>query len=81
VNVVVGSPVSLPTGPIAISLAGGQATLSFQGSPGQTYDVERSTDLDEWEPAGSATAAPNGAVSFTDASPPAGKAFYRIVVP
>jgi hypothetical protein len=81
VNVVVGSSVSLPTGPIAISLAGGQASLSFLGSPGQTYAVERSTDLDEWQPAGSATAAGNGAVSFTDPSPPPGKAFYRIVIP
>lgn len=81
VNVTVEAAVSVAPGPVALVLAGGQATLSFQGGPGQTYTVERSTDLDDWVPAGTATAAANGAFNFTDSAAPAGKAYYRIVLP
>lgn len=69
------------SGPITITLTGGQAAISFQGSPGQSYQIERSTNLGQWAVVGSATAAPNGAVIFNDPTPPPGKAFYRIVLP
>jgi hypothetical protein len=81
VNVTVQSSGAGVSVPITITLAGGQAAISFQGTPGQSYQVERSLNLGQWAPIGSATADPNGAVIFTDATSPPGRAFYRIVLP
>jgi hypothetical protein len=81
VNVTVQSSGAGVSGPITITVTGGQAAISFQGTPGQSYQVERSPNLGQWAPIGSATAAPNGVVTFTDTPRPPGRAFYRIVLP
>ena len=81
VNVTVQSSGAGVSGPITITVTGGQAAISFQGTPGQSYQVERSPNLGQWAPIGSATAAPNGVVTFTDTTRPPGRAFYRIVLP
>lgn len=59
------------------------STVQWQGVAGLQFNVERSTTLE----AGSWTAlnpspivAVNGLNSFPDASPPAGRAFYRVVL-
>ena len=81
VNVTVQSSGAGVSGPITITVTGGQAAISFQGTPGQSYQVERSLNLGQWALIGSATAAPNGVVTFTDTPRPPGRAFYRIVLP
>ncbi len=70
--------------PGAISLvwtAGlGQVTASFTGVPGVSYTLQRSATLvtGSWQDVGSMVAPASGAVSIIDASPPKGKAFYRV---
>ncbi|MDP3851872.1 MAG: PKD domain-containing protein [Luteolibacter sp.] len=59
----------------------GEARLDFTGDPDQTYEIQRSVDLTSWSVIAAPTAAPDGTVSFTDPSPPPGKAFYRIRQP
>ncbi|WP_193213140.1 autotransporter-associated beta strand repeat-containing protein [Luteolibacter marinus] len=51
-------------------------TLGWPFAPGLDFEIRRSTVLDaaEWELIGTVS----GAGTFTDASPPAGTAFYRI---
>lgn len=81
VNITVQTPGSGAPGPVAFSLAGGQAVLSYQGTAGLSYTLQRSVNLAQWTNIGTVTAAPNGSVTFTDPSPPAVKAFYRIILP
>jgi hypothetical protein len=82
VNITV-EPLSEDTipGPVTLILAENQAVLSYQGIAGQSYPIQRSLQLTDWTNIGIATAGPDGTVSFTDPSPPDGKAFYRIVLP
>ena len=73
------------------SVTGNQASISlqptgvvavlFHGIPGQTYIIQRSSDLQTWEDLLTTTAAPDGTLPFTDSSPPTGTAFYRTAVP
>jgi len=81
VTITVQAPGGNPPGPVVFNLTGGQASLSYQGTFGQSYVIQRSLNLVNWTVVGNVAAAPNGSVSFTDPSPPAGKAFYRIVLP
>ena len=67
--------------PVLTRLPGGQVGISYQGIAGQSYEIERSTDLTGWTVLATVTAAGNGAVTYTDPTPPAGKAFYRIRKP
>ena len=63
-------------------LPGGNVALLATGVPGQSYEIQRSTDLQTWSLLTTATALADGTLAFTDTSPPAGgKAFYRTVIP
>lgn len=64
--------------PVLTSMSGGQMGIGFQGIPGRSYQVQRSTDLNNWITLSTVTAAANGAVTFIDVSPPPGSAFYRL---
>src|SRR5713101_3719407 len=48
--------------------AGGQMVLSLQGTPGATYRIEASADLNSWSTFGSATAGANGLFQIEDPS-------------
>lgn len=56
---------------------GGNGVLQWRSAVGLTFTVQRSTDLSNWgndvTVAGAA-----GTTTYTDPSPPAGKAFYRV---
>jgi Cadherin-like domain len=58
-------------------LPGGNVALLFQGIPGQGYNIQRSTDLQNWSDLSTVTAAPDGTLPYTDTAPPPGAAFYR----
>lgn len=80
----IGAPASnLPPISIALSPAG-KPVISFTGTPGVSYPVQRSTTLTpsaSWSVIGEAVAPANGQVSFEDPNPPVGRAFYRVVFP
>jgi hypothetical protein len=61
----------------------GDVTVSFTGSPGGVYTLQRSTTLNanDWADVDSDTAPGSGAVTLTDPDPPAVKAFYRVSYP
>jgi hypothetical protein len=53
-------------------------TVSFSGIPGVSYDVERSTGLEDWEPVATLSAASDGGFEYTDrAASGIGSIFYR----
>jgi hypothetical protein len=56
----------------------GRKDIGFQGIPGRTYRIERSTDMTIWTTLATVISSPTGQVAFTDESPPPGSAFYRI---
>ena len=58
-------------------LPGGDISISFQGVPGRSYQIQRSTSLSGWTTLTTMTAAANGAVTFTDEDPPQPNGFYR----
>ena len=59
-----------------------QVVLHFLGTAGSTYNIQRQATLNgSWTTIGTATVAGDGTGAFTDASPLAGSAFYRIVNP
>jgi hypothetical protein len=62
-------------------LPGVHIGIAFQGIPGRSYQVQRSTNLTNWTTITTVVAASNGAVTFTDTSPPEGSAFYRLRKP
>ena len=80
VNVVEASAVSNNQPVITLQPGGGVAVL-FQGVPGLSYQVQRSTDLQAWTLLTTLIAAPDGTLPCLDPSPPVGTAFYRIVRP
>jgi hypothetical protein len=58
------------------------ATLQFTGPPNASCTVLRATTVTgTYSNIGSATVQPDGTATFTDNSPPAGAAFYRISNP
>ena len=68
--------------PVLTSLPDGKLALAFQGIPGRTYVVQRSVNgLGNWLTLAAVGADASGKVSFTDESPPAGSAFYRLGLP
>jgi hypothetical protein len=67
--------------PVLTSLPGGDIQVDFQGIPGRSYEIQRSTDLTDWTVLATIIAGPTGAVSFTDENPPVGNAFYRMRKP
>ncbi len=60
---------------------GGKVQVAFQGIPGRTYELQRSTDLTNWTVIATLAAGPDGALGIIDEDPPAGSAFYRIRKP
>jgi len=75
-----------PPGGIAdsITAAPGTANLKFYGNPGHQFDVLRATNLVPpiaWTKLNVSPLSPaaDGVFTFTDASAPAGKAYYRSV--
>jgi hypothetical protein len=54
------------------------AVLTYDGSPLASFLVQRSTSLAGWIDLENVAATGSGAVSYTDANPPTGRAFYRL---
>ena len=68
--------------PVLTVLPGGKMGLAFQGIPGRSYIVQRSVSgLDNWVTLATLVADASGKVAYTDESPPAGSAFYRLGLP
>lgn len=76
-------PGSLATNaPRIRTLPGGGVEVSFQGIPGRIYQLQRSTNLNDWQAQGSSTAGTSGRIEFIDASPPEEPSvFYRLAIP
>lgn len=81
VNVSDGNAVGSGNEPQITVQPGGSVALLFQAIPGQSYRVERSTDLQAWTLLETVTAASDGTLPCVDPDPPVGSAFYRLVVP
>jgi alpha-tubulin suppressor-like RCC1 family protein len=65
--------------PVLTSQQDGKMVIAFHGIPGRRYIVQRSIGgLDNWVTLATVTADASGKVAFTDDSPPAGSAFYRL---
>ncbi len=65
---------------LAVALSGGSAVVTFTGSAGGVYTLQRSTTLaaNSWTDVDTDTAPGSGAVTLTDPAPPAARAFYRV---
>lgn len=63
--------------------ASNQPVIAFTGTPNRTYTIQRSASLatGSWASIGTALAARNGAVTFTDTTPVIGAAYYRVLLP
>jgi hypothetical protein len=59
----------------------GKIGIAFHGIPGRSYQIQRSTNLADWNPIATIPAAENGAVEFIDENPPEGSGFYRLRKP
>jgi hypothetical protein len=66
---------------VSLQKVDGRMQMTFAGIPGRSYDIQRSTDLIDWETQGSLPADSQGRVQFTDLDPPTGNAFYRATSP
>jgi hypothetical protein len=66
---------------ITILPASAGVKIDFTGLPGSSYQVQRSINLSGWTILTTIIASPIGAVSYTDPSPPPGRAFYRVHKP
>lgn len=82
INITVVNAVGSSTG---VAVSGGTATASFAGIPGYSYEVQRSTDLENWVTLDTVVAPANGLFEFVDdfsdlGAPPA-SAFYRLRQP
>ena len=66
---------------LAITPSGGGYRLLFAAVPGQTYDLQRTTDLTTaiWTTLTTVVAPPSGIIEYTDSTPPLPNAFYKIV--
>ncbi len=61
---------------------GSSVELTFSGTAGRTYSVQRAEALGgAWATIGSTTVSTGGTAAFTDASPLPNTAFYRVVYP
>ena len=66
----------------SVTRAASSVSVGFSGPAGAVCSVLRAgTVMGSYASVGSATIQPDGTASFTDNSPPAGKAFYRISIP
>jgi VCBS repeat-containing protein len=62
---------------VQLTLRDGVVDLVFQGIPGRVYVIQRSASLTSWTTVGSATAAADGKIKYTDANPLPSSGFYR----
>jgi alpha-tubulin suppressor-like RCC1 family protein len=68
--------------PTLTTLPDGKMAIAFYGIPGRSYIVQRSVSgLDNWVTLATIPADASGKVAYTDESPPAGSAFYRLGLP
>lgn len=67
--------------PTLSKVGSNQMRIRFHGIPGASYRFQRSTNFSTWTTLYTITAGEQGTVEYTDSSPPAGKAFYRIQSP
>ena len=73
-----------PLNYVAMTQSGGVNTVSFRGTPGTSYRIQRTTDLTApvtWTTLSTQTAPPSGIIAIQDTNPPAGQAFYRAITP
>lgn len=56
----------------------GAWVVKFEGRAGWSYQLERSQELQSWEPVGLPLDGHNEFLTLTDPSPPQGRAFYRV---
>jgi hypothetical protein len=73
--------VVLPGNLTGIQVTSGTVALSFVGSPGTTYHIQRTAGIQDagtvWSDIGSATTDAAGQGTFTDNNPLSGQGFYR----
>jgi hypothetical protein len=69
--------------PRLTALPGGAKRIAFNGIPGRTYAIQRSTTMepDSWEQIAAVQAAADSTVGYDDPAPPQPSAFYRIAYP
>lgn len=80
VNVQVNTGIGTNAAALSV-MSGGRIGVGFQGIPGRSYEIQRSSNLNDWTAIATVTAAANGAVTFIDESPPSGRTFYRLRKP
>jgi hypothetical protein len=61
--------------------SGTPATLTFRSTPWRGWIFQRSTDLQTWTEVSRNNTYESDIITFTDPSPPAGKAYYRLKDP
>ncbi len=80
-----GGPESLFTDPTKNAVLSDPSTgvkrLSFTGTPGRVYGIQRSATLTGWTQIGTVTTPESGAATYDDPSPLPGTGFYRIIFP
>ena len=59
----------------------GTVLLQAQGSPGESFDIQASSNLESWLDLGSATANSNGLMQFTDSNAPNYNARFYVTSP
>ena len=62
---------------LSIQNAAPDRVLLYRGTPGAMYELERSTDLQNWAPIYTNTPL-SGIIQYVDPSSPAARAFYRV---
>ena len=74
---------SAANAPRITTLDGGAVRVTFNGIPGRTYGIQRSTTMagGTWTQISAVTAGSNSVVTFDDLNPPTTSAFYRIAFP
>jgi hypothetical protein len=69
-------------GAVTIQANGGSYTVTFRGTPGTTYSIQRATAVTgPWNPISTQTVPPSGIIAITDSAPPPGQAFYKVTPP
>jgi hypothetical protein len=67
---------------IAAGAGGSSYSVTFSGTPGVTYRIQRATDIaGPWTTISTQTVTASGLITYSDTSPPAGQAFYRVITP
>ncbi len=67
---------------VGITSGGGSYSVTFRGTPGTSYRIQRATVITgPWTDISSQTVPPSGIIAISDATPPPGQAFYRVVTP